>query len=77
MWKTINELMNKSKKDTKISELTTDNNEPIDPTQIPNAFSFSTHYVRPKEKHFPSTFAYTQTHKSVDGRLRVCTCLPS
>ena len=27
--------MSKSKKDTKISELTTDNNEPIDPTQIP------------------------------------------
>ena len=39
MWKTINELMNKSKKDTKISGLTTDNNEPIDPTQIPNAFN--------------------------------------
>ena len=39
MWKTINELMNNSKKDTKISELTTDNNEPIDPIQIPNAFN--------------------------------------
>ena len=36
---TINELMNKSKKDTEISELTTDNNEPIDPTQIPNVFN--------------------------------------
>ena len=39
-WKTIN--MNKSKKDTKISELRTDDNETIDLSQIPNAFnSFS------------------------------------
>jgi hypothetical protein len=37
-WKTINELMNKSKKDTKISELRTDN-EMIDLSQIPNAFN--------------------------------------
>ena len=39
MWKTINELMNKPKKDTKISELRTGENESIDLTQIPNAFN--------------------------------------
>jgi hypothetical protein len=31
--------MNKSKKDTKISELRTDDNETIDLSQIPNAFN--------------------------------------
>ena len=39
MWKTINELMNNTKKDTKISELRTHDNEPLDLTQIPNAFN--------------------------------------
>ena len=31
--------MNNPKKDTKISELRTDDNEPLDLTQIPNAFN--------------------------------------
>ena len=39
MWKTINELMIKPRKDTKISELKTDDNESIDLSQIPNAFN--------------------------------------
>ena len=38
-WKTMNKLMNKFKKDTKISELRTDDNETIDLSQIPNAFN--------------------------------------
>ena len=37
VWKAI--IMNKPKKDTKISALGTDDNEPIDLTQIPNAFN--------------------------------------
>ena len=36
---TINKLMNKPKKDTKVSKLRTDENESIDLTQIPNAFN--------------------------------------
>ena len=39
MWIAINELMNKPKKDTEISELRIDDNELIDLTQIPNAFN--------------------------------------
>ena len=39
MWKTINKLMNKPKKDTKISELKTDDNEAIVLSEILNAFN--------------------------------------
>lgn len=38
-WKTINELMHMTKKGTKISELRTEDNETIDPSQIPNKFN--------------------------------------
>ena len=38
-WKTLNELMHKPKKDTKISELRTDDNEMINSSQIPNEFN--------------------------------------
>ena len=38
-WKTINELINKSRKDSKIQELKNEEGEIINPTDIPNTFN--------------------------------------